>query len=840
MIRFLSAIAAIMMCASAVAAQSTRGTKSYDVDLMLRNEDIGRVEFDPLGRYILFDYQPRYDRSPDFGKGWWGPFGGQTAKLYIADLDRPGAARPLFAQDEGAGYSLRSISPDGSVIVYMKASANAVTYGLYRQGGKGPVEIGLTPDIRWTLTYADPVWISNHEFVLPVMAPGRLPALFESHAEAFDRLAEAWRDQRAGERVTASIVGSGRHAATPSRETIGRLVVVDSLTGKSRTLADGNFLAWSLSPDRHHLAAVEASPLVPDPAVPLDHQAPYWRAQKAIRIFDLRTGTQSVVDCDECDTATTTLEWSSTGKRLAFFARARKASWRDARLWAYEVMRDTAAPIDAQGMRVDLNLPGYPLRPSIRWLGDQLLVLGRSGRQASWHLMRDGRAPLDLAESFGDAMTIVGSGKGLLWVQANGKLWSMTADGRKAAIDAMAETGSFGAWQAPGRFTRRVIGRGEGEAAVIATSTGSNAEQMLLAWGATPRDRFVLRAPSIDAKAVAVSVDRRKAVFRGNPGNVGTLTIVDAAGGSRVVMRINEHLRGVAPGRPVRLDYRGPDGEPLVAWLLLPAGHAPGKPLPTVVDVYAGTGNRQRWSGPEIWETSELNGQLLAARGYAVLYPSLPYDEEATRREPMEKLGGLVLAAVDAAVSAGYSDPSRLAIQGQSFGGYTTMSVITQTDRFKAAVAQAGLYDLISLYGELQPINRMQAEFDGPDLYFASGVETGQPRLGATPWQDPEAYLRNSPLMRVERIVTPVMIVSGDKDFVPMAQAEEMFTALFRLNKDSVLLRYWGEGHVLSSPANINDKVARVLAWYDEKLGMPNGSQAPIASTNESPTIVVQ
>jgi dipeptidyl aminopeptidase/acylaminoacyl peptidase len=85
-----------------------------------------------------------------------------------------------------------------------------------------------------------------------------------------------------------------------------------------------------------------------------------------------------------------------------------------------------------------------------------------------------------------------------------------------------------------------------------------------------------------------------------------------------------------------------------------------------------------------------------------------------------------------------------------------------------------------------------------------------------------ELYLRNSPLSYVERVETPVMIIHGDLDVaVPIEQAEQFFSALYRQNKRARFLRYWGEGHVLDSPANIQDMWQRIYAWLDEFLS-PN------------------
>jgi dipeptidyl aminopeptidase/acylaminoacyl peptidase len=212
-----------------------------------------------------------------------------------------------------------------------------------------------------------------------------------------------------------------------------------------------------------------------------------------------------------------------------------------------------------------------------------------------------------------------------------------------------------------------------------------------------------------------------------------------------------------------------------------------------------------------------------------VLLASIPSDRDVLPREPLQELADTVLGAVDAAIATAYVDGDRLAIQGWSFGGFATIGVIAQTNRFKAAIAVAGIYDFQSHYGVQRISDRLAAEFDG--LYFdldapIGNVESDQIGMGAPPWRDPQRYLRNSPLTNVESIQTPVMLMHGDLDYtVSLTQSEELFTALYRLNKDATFVRYWGEGHDLPvSPANIRDYWARVFRWYDEHIGPPYSS----------------
>ena len=124
----------------------------------------------------------------------------------------------------------------------------------------------------------------------------------------------------------------------------------------------------------------------------------------------------------------------------------------------------------------------------------------------------------------------------------------------------------------------------------------------------------------------------------------------------------------------------------------------------------------------------------------------------------------------------------------------------------------------MSLRGTFVPSRRVAPE-DGLSINATTGwVERGQARLGGTPGADPQTYVRNSPIFAADRIRTPMLLLQGDKDVAPLSQAEEMFSSLYRQNKDAVLVTYWGEGHVVTSPANVRDLYARIFAWFDEHL----------------------
>jgi hypothetical protein len=122
--------------------------------------------------------------------------------------------------------------------------------------------------------------------------------------------------------------------------------------------------------------------------------------------------------------------------------------------------------------------------------------------------------------------------------------------------------------------------------------------------------------------------------------------------------------------------------------------------------------------------------------------------------------------------------------------------------------------------------------FVGDSLRYENPV-TGYPYLGATPWENPQRYIDASPLFAVKRLRAPVMLMQSDLDtFFSMEQADELFTALFRLRKEAQYVRYWGEWHTPKSPANIRDLWSRTLAWYDQWCDISRDAQGRILYTN--------
>lgn len=285
----------------------------------------------------------------------------------------------------------------------------------------------------------------------------------------------------------------------------------------------------------------------------------------------------------------------------------------------------------------------------------------------------------------------------------------------------------------------------------------------------------------------------------------------------RRVTRVAPALTDRAFGRGQAIEWRSIDGATEHGALIYPAGYEAGKTYPLIVKVYGGSqiSNDLNRFGYAIAPYENL--QLFSTRGYAVLLA----DSKVNLGTPMVDLMKTVMPGVNKVVEMGVADPERIGVTGHSYGGYSTLSLIAQSPRFKAAVMRAGMGDLISGYGQLAP--------DGTN-YGVAWSEGGQGRMGGSPWEYPERYIENSPVFYLNRVETPLLIIHGaDDDAVPAFLADEVFTGLRRLGKPVTYARYEGEGHWEGSwsYANQVDALRRTLAWFERHLkGVPQTTPA--------------
>ena len=279
------------------------------------------------------------------------------------------------------------------------------------------------------------------------------------------------------------------------------------------------------------------------------------------------------------------------------------------------------------------------------------------------------------------------------------------------------------------------------------------------------------------------------------------------------ITRLNPQLAKYRFGQARVMDFRSADGEPLRASVLLPSDYQPGKRYPTVLVVYAsGRGSSDVNAFGLAALGGQYNFQLLATRGYVVIQPDMPVKVGS----PLLDSFKTAMAAIDTAVTLGFADPERLAVMGQSNGGYTTLALLVQTQRFKAAVMNAGFGDLGAMFG-------MRGGVWHQWLLEQGGA------MGVAPWEDPLRYVQNSPFYYLHRVTTPLIIQAGGEDVSIEPLSAQVFTALKFLNKDVTYLRYENEDHVLMRSASRVDYWNRILPFFErlvkgsarEAVGLP-------------------
>jgi len=261
---------------------------------------------------------------------------------------------------------------------------------------------------------------------------------------------------------------------------------------------------------------------------------------------------------------------------------------------------------------------------------------------------------------------------------------------------------------------------------------------------------------------------------------------------------------GLATHYPVQTLSWNSDALRVQGWLILPesaAANAVRPPLVTVVHGGPAGASEPRFIGAGPW-------RALLRHGYAVFLPnprgSFGAGETFVSANARDfGHGDLrdILAGVDAIARLGLTDPEKVGITGRSYGGFMTMWAVTQTDRFKAAVAGAGISNWQSYYGE-----------NGIDAWMI-------PFFGASVYDDPAVYARSSAINFIRQAHTPTFAFVGASDIeCPPPQTIEFGHALKVLGTPSSTIIYPDEGHTIRDPQHLADIDARTVSWFDRYL----------------------
>jgi len=247
------------------------------------------------------------------------------------------------------------------------------------------------------------------------------------------------------------------------------------------------------------------------------------------------------------------------------------------------------------------------------------------------------------------------------------------------------------------------------------------------------------------------------------------------------------------------------DGKPLKGILYKPENFDPKKKYPMISYFYEilsnGLYNYVAPNGRNV-----INPTHYASNGYLVFEPDIVYEDG---RPGMSAYKSIV-PGVQSLLQRGYVDEKKLGLQGQSWGGYQTAYLITQTHMFSAAMAGAPVANMTSAYGGIRW---------GSGIARSGQYESGQSRIGQALVDAPQLYLENSPLFHLRNVTTPLFIMSNDMDdAVPWYQGIEFFVGMRRLGKEVYLIDYNNDVHNPASRANQKDIAMRMQQFFDNKL----------------------
>lgn len=285
-------------------------------------------------------------------------------------------------------------------------------------------------------------------------------------------------------------------------------------------------------------------------------------------------------------------------------------------------------------------------------------------------------------------------------------------------------------------------------------------------------------------------------------------------------------------GDPLKISYANPQQEnynwatvELVKWttfdgkqeeglLYKPENFDPKKKYPMLVYFYRLYSDRIHTHYYPRPSRSTINILFYTSNEYLVFIPNIRYEIGY----PGKSAYNYIVSGTKAMVDKGFVDEKNIGIQGQSWGGYQAAFVITQTNMFKAASVGAPVSNMTSAYGGIRWDSGMSRMYQYEDT---------QSRIGATLWENPELYIKNSPLFYADKIETPLLIRHNDQDgAVPWYQGIELFVGLRRLNKPVWLLNYNGEQHNLRDKSpDCKDLSIRMFQFFNHYL---KGQPAPV------------
>lgn len=586
-----------------------------------------------------------------------------------------------------------------------------------------------------------------------------------------DSLARQIVDQGTGRASSVTVLSTqpGADSTTSTVLLPGRymsdLVVISVADGSARHVVTRTPISsFSVSPNGRFIAFNTAYAMITAPVVTTLYR---------ITVVDLTDGRARVAADSVLDFWTPPVSWSPDGESFAYTTTPEERPAADPDLnrraigecYVVNVARGTLRRV-SNGLHADLSSQYRP--PVWDASGTHLYVVGSD---SLWRIDVKGASIRSVATVPGRAVI------NLMTPQSGRTFWS-PADSAHAYIRTL------------DRSTMKV------GVAVLDLATGG-ARQLFEEDAGIPFDRYGFFG--VDAAGQTVAYMRQDAAHPEDVWVAGP-TFADRRRLTHATPELDRYQLGTSR----LVHWIDDDGDSLRGALLLPSNYDPAKRYPTVVWPYGGVLQSVDVNRFAIVTATSYDMQLLATRGYTIFVP----DDPQHVGTPMLDLAKTILPGVNKLVEMGIADPNRLAIFGHSYGCYSTLSLLVQTTRFRAAICVSGPSDILDMLSV-------------PGRYGQIWAENGQGLMKATPWGRRDRYIENSPYFYLDRVTTPVLLIQGTADTGARSfVSDKTYSALERLGKEVTYARYTGEQHTPMdfSPNNVRDFLTRTIGWLDEHL----------------------
>ena len=666
-----------------------------------------------------------------------------------------------------------SWSPDGTHYAFYSDRSGAAALWIWDRDSNSVRQVS-TEIARMFRNLDAPIWTHDGKRIIYRTLPeGSSIADFERMAPDYRKAQRAVADSAASNDVVRANVYRALRDGSPAENSEGTswfwdyryladLVIADIDTGAVTRLARRvRPLFAALSPNGKDVAVLNAVAAVADTQL----------LKTRLEVYSLRGGVSRVLDTDVIPEDPAKLSWSPRSDQIAYATREASALDTPA---SYVVNVRTGKKVNVT--RAIIPRPQSLRRGSPLWSrdGQHLYILdtpepsSRTGTSHLWAVSRDG-----------------------------GEVREVGAIEEHRIDDIVRDTTGNTYWSPD-----------SGASLILRTHALQSKQEGFyrLALGTNLTTRLYEDDISIRAPVVGTDIAQNQFVFFREDAShaVEAFSLEIDSGRTIQLTDLHPDLSKTSLGKTRLVHWLSEQGDTLQGTLLLPPDYIDGQLLPLVVWIYGGEMGSDALNRFGFGWSSMFNMQMLATRGYAVLYPDAP----AHMGSPTQDAVSAVIPGINSLIDGKIVDPTRLAVMGQSFGGYCALALITHSTRFKAAVITGpGPADLFEGYSHFS---------NGSDAGIGY-YERGQGGIGGTPWQLPELYRENSPAFYLDRVHTPLLIERGTEDSISEAIGS-VFNCLKRLGNPVELIEYEQEGHVLQKPGDIADFWDRRIQFFKSYL----------------------